>query len=414
MKLLRPSMSRNSRLLVFVILALLIINLFFLKLLTGNQKSLSQVKNNQASDLATLESNRSWTFQELADFFTAISRDQGAEYGYQILKDAKLPSDTDLHLLGHVVGDVLYEQESTDGMRLCTQEFRNACSHSIVVGTLLEKGEGSLSEITDACKKAPGGKGAYNMCFHGLGHGVLAYTDYDLEDAIYLCSKTGEQESAECVGGIIMEIISGGDHDKKRWTEQSKKYLSNPDPLFPCTASFIPAIAKNMCFMYLTPHLIARGGGSFANPTKQDIKTAMSFCSKLTLSQKSDRESCFSGFGKELVVLIPNRDIRMIDKMSDEQLIEVHKWCSLAGIVSDQIPCVNSALSSLYWGGENSANASIKFCSLALTQEIKVKCYDSFFNSVNYYSTNLDYKYDVCQNVEDNFKQTCIEKLLPQ
>jgi hypothetical protein len=66
------------------------------------------------------------------------------------------------------------------------------------------------------------------MCFHGLGHGVLAYTEYDLEKAVDICKRTGtkqynNEEYAECVGGAIMEIIGGGFHDPQKWAVQSKK-----------------------------------------------------------------------------------------------------------------------------------------------------------------------------------------------
>ena len=108
-----------------------------------------------------------------------------------MLKRASVPSGTDMHLLGHVVGDILYAQEGLKGIKTCTHDFRNACSHTIVVGLFSEQGEVALPKIAETCYQAPGGSGAYTMCFHGLGHGVLAYTGYDLTKAAQLCQKTG-------------------------------------------------------------------------------------------------------------------------------------------------------------------------------------------------------------------------------
>src|SRR3989344_6471857 len=77
-------------------------------------------------------------FKELSDRFAQLARERGGVYAFEVLKQADLPPNTDLHLLGHIVGDELYKQEGLAGIAHCTQDFRNACSHSIVIGTLNE------------------------------------------------------------------------------------------------------------------------------------------------------------------------------------------------------------------------------------------------------------------------------------
>ena len=107
------------------------------------------------------------SFKELSDRFVELASKKGAVYAYEILKQANLPQGTDFHLLGHVVGDELYKQKGVGAIADCTQDFRNACSHTIVIGALNEfGGEKALSLIRDACIKAPGGSGAYTMCYH--------------------------------------------------------------------------------------------------------------------------------------------------------------------------------------------------------------------------------------------------------
>ncbi|MEZ4200776.1 MAG: hypothetical protein R3B69_04350 [Candidatus Paceibacterota bacterium] len=53
--------------------------------------------------------------------------------------------------MGHAVGDILYEQEGISGMSICTHDFRNACSHTMVIGALIEFGTGAFPDIRDAC-----------------------------------------------------------------------------------------------------------------------------------------------------------------------------------------------------------------------------------------------------------------------
>jgi len=305
-------------------------------------------------------------FGQLSSFFTKLAQSKGAAYAYEVLGRASLPPNTDMHLLGHVVGDELYKQKGIDGMSVCTQDFRNACSHSIVVGYFLAHGERGLADIADACRKAPGGSGAYMMCFHGLGHGILAAVDYDLPRAVGLCQKTGNKESSQCVGGAVMEIISGGFHNKTQWEKQSKNYLSIINPLLPCTADYMPKSSRGQCLEYLTPRLVAAAGGSFEQgiPRDEVLKKAFSYCNE---------PACFAGFGKEFIVLVHNRDTRTLASMPDSEMRRVFALCALAGS-SGEVSCLTHALDSLYWGGENDPKGAKRFCAIMESQELKGSC----------------------------------------
>jgi hypothetical protein len=163
-------------------------------------------------------------FAPIRAFFVTMAQEKGGVYAFEVLKRAPLPPNTDLHLLGHAVGDELYKQQKFEGMKHCTHDFRNACSHSIVVGALLEKGLAVFDDVNAVCKTAPGGPGAYTMCFHGFGHGVLAYTDYEVPEAVELCKRTGTaefnfEEESQCIGGIVMEMY-GGINDPATWEEK--------------------------------------------------------------------------------------------------------------------------------------------------------------------------------------------------
>lgn len=319
-----------------------------------------------------------WSFDAYATYFESLAEEKGGGYAFEVLKQAELAPNTDLHLLGHVVGDVLYKQKGIDGMHVCTQDFRNACSHSIVVGLFTERGVDALRDIADACRNAPGGSGAYTMCFHGLGHGVLAYTLYDFEKAIPLCEKTGTElygnrEAIECIGGMVMELVGGGQHDVRAWEKSREVYLSDSDPLYPCNAAFIPENARAICYTYLTPHLLQFAGGDLGNPTETDFKNAFDYCATLS-NDFQNRDACVGGLGKEFVVLAHNRDIRNIGSMTTNEIIQTHEWCSLAGETPDQHSCRLTALRSLFWGGENDPNASFLFCENA-PFSFQTKCY---------------------------------------
>lgn len=353
---------------------------------------------------------KSLSFDELKTYFTDLSRKKGAIYAFEVLKIAPYPPNTDTHLLGHVVGDILYTQQGADAIKICTEDFRNACSHSIVVGLFTDKGEDSLSEIKEACKNAPGGIGAYIMCYHGLGHGILAYTGYDFPKTIGLCQKTGtfengNREYAECISGAVMEIISGGGHDRHLWVRQRPFYLKVDDPFYTCSPPFMPEEARSRCYDYLTPFLWEVVGGDINNPNERDFRESFKLCHQIT--EGNFRKICFGGFGKEFVGLAQSRDIRKVDQMGDDKFGKIVEWCNLASEKEGINECLAHALNSIFWGGENDYHASIRFCNIIYDSGSQNKCFLNLINQVSYYIKDSNIKATFCQEIPAQFSDEC-------
>jgi hypothetical protein len=385
---------------IFLTSSCLLMGMYLLQSSTVSYEEISQIKSGVS-------------FKDLSVFFANIANKKGAPYAFEILKRAPLPPGIDVHLLGHIVGDILYKQQGAKGILVCDQDFRNACSHTIVIGTLLEKGPDSLAEIAELCKQAPGGTGAYTMCFHGLGHGVLAYNDYELPLAVKMCEKAGlggasGREAIECVGGTIMEMIAGV-HDREMWQEKVKKYFKKNDPLFPCDASFMPEAMKGMCYTYLTPHLFQAAGADLGHPLPSQFKEAFTYCEPL---KGEDRKACFAGFGKEFIVLAQNRDIRKIDQMTSAQAATVLDWCYLALPADGRKHCVLSALGSMLWGGENDPKAAVQFCGLADSRMKNSDCLNELFSEVKFYIQDTSRREYICNVMEGDRKTLCQQKLL--
>lgn len=354
------------------------------------------------------------TFGELAEYFKGIAEGKGASYAFEVLRVAPLPRNIDLHLMGHVVGDELYKQEGFEGIKRCTDEFRNACSHSVVVGGLLEYGESALRDIADVCRNAPGGKGAYTMCFHGLGHGVLAFKGYSFEQGVGLCKKTGteefrNQEYVECVGGMVMEMIAGV-HDRVAWERQAEHYLNPEKPLSLCSAHFMEEPVQEICYIYLTPYLFQVAGADLGFPTPRDFEAAFRFCDAIPLTEERNRHACYSGFGKEFVVLAQDRDIRKIEDMNSEKLVRVAQWCDFAGEGKSVFACLGNALESLYWGGENDRDVAVRFCGLL--DDTKENCFKKLIDMVSFYIEDREYRTEFCEDVYAPLRSLCTEKLL--
>ena len=354
------------------------------------------------------------SFDELKNYFSNLSKEKGAKEAFEVLKEARVSPNTDMHLLGHVVGDILYEQQGAEGIKICTQDFRNACSHSIVVGLFTDKGEDALALIQEACKKAPGGLGAYIMCYHGLGHGILAYTGFDFTKTIDLCKKTatslnGSTEYPECVSGAVMEIISGGGHSRELWAIKRPEYLKKDNPFYICSPPFMPEEARGRCYDYITPFLWEALGADIDNPTQEDFQKSFKLCNQVT--QENYRNICFGGFGKEFVVLAQSRDIRRIDQMNNDQFRKIVDWCSLAQDNQGISACLSSALNSLYWGGENDRSIAIRFCKIMNNQNSQTLCFSSLIGQVRYYIQDYQYRESFCKELPYSLYNDCRNKL---
>jgi hypothetical protein len=352
-------------------------------------------------------------FKEITNYFIALSEEKGAVHAFEVLKRSPLPPNIDLHLIGHSVGNQLYIQEGLDGIALCTNDFRNACSHSIVIGALLADGLSVFDRVNEVCQKAPGGSGAYTMCFHGFGHGVLAYTGYDFEKAVELCERTGTseygfQESAECIGGMVMEMDDGV-HDREVWEAQRKNFVDQDRPLSLCQAEYMPKHAKERCYNYITPYMFDAAGAGSDIPTSDIFAKSFSYCETETDSEF--RRECYAGFGKEFIVLANNYDIQNIETIDDEKLQLVLDWCDEAGNALGARECKVEVVNSLYWGGENHYAVSIRYCSLITDTTTATACFNQFINNVSFYNQDPHYRTAVCSDIPSEYVAVCKQKL---
>lgn len=411
---------KYSKNITTLVSCLVLINILFLILLfRGNQARPHFDNSGNFSEVEELK-GKNMDFKQLSVFFTKLAESKGGEYGYKSLALATarsyLPANIDTHLLGHVVGDVLFKQQGVAGMQVCTDDLRNACSHSIVVGSLLERGPETLREIVKTCKLAPGGRGAYTMCIHGLGHGVLAYTEYDMAKAIDLCKtivnpdQYRSREFIECTGGTAMEMMAGV-NDREAWEKQKPNYFSDTDPLAPCNMKFMPVEAQPICYNFLTPHLFQAAGADLQHPTPEHYEKAFMFCDRIPKEQQENRDLCFAGFGKEFVVLVNDRNVQVVENMDDTKLKTVYAWCKLAKEQYGIKPCINSALQSLFWGGENSRSASLHFCGLINPEDDKKFCFDNLIWAVSYYITDPGYKKEFCLELPGDYQSDCRSRL---
>ncbi len=119
------------------------------------------------------------------------------------------------------------------------------------------------------------------QCIHGLGHGLMIYTGYDLPGSLKTCDdlRTGF-DRVSCSGGVFMENFNSS-------YGVTSKYLRKNDPIYPCNT--VAERHKLYCYLLVTANLLRVSG--------YDQAKAADGC---RLSEKAWVKTCFESFGRDV------------------------------------------------------------------------------------------------------------------
>ena len=118
-------------------------------------------------------------------------------------------------------------------------------------------------------------------CTHGLGHGLMITTGYDLPLALKVCDRLStHRDNRSCNGGVFMENVSNFYGVQSRW-------LRDDDPLYPCDA--VATSDKFECYELVTSHIVRANGG--------DWKKTAETCAGV---ENGWRSTCFWSFGRDV------------------------------------------------------------------------------------------------------------------
>ncbi|MEQ1678394.1 MAG: hypothetical protein ABL876_16990, partial [Chitinophagaceae bacterium] len=254
-------------------------------------------------------SSVSWDYDSYVAYFTDLAEKKGARYAFDVLIEAPMPHGVDIHEIGHHIGYVLYEQKGIGGISECTEALQNACAHAVIIQTLIEHGLSALGEVANVCAEAPGGRGAYAVCFHGVGHGILAYLDYDYKSAVSECRNVYDSvrlaegppriENIEnvwlqCVSGATMELMQGS-HDVLMREKMQEVYMPASDVRMPCNASYVPDEVRSACYTYVTGRFFEAAGATRGIPSPEFYPKTFSYCEKITATDAKSIDACYRG-----------------------------------------------------------------------------------------------------------------------
>lgn len=207
----------------------------------------------------------------------------------------------------------------------------------------------TLNDITNAMNTVCEVNGLeVGKCYHGIGHGIMFYTDNDLPKSLRLCDtyQTSEKK-VRCSEGVFMENFS---------TDQNlhpSVYLKPDDPMYPCrglAGLFSLSLSieyKQTCYFYAPLY--------FLSLHIDNYKLAMNWCQS---AEKDDIWYCTNGVGSRAI----KQNIKL-PKMVEE--------ICLSGIKDQIKPCIDGMV-SYYLVDSNSLKNARQMCATMQKENIQM------------------------------------------
>lgn len=289
---------------------------------------------------------------------------------------------SEAHYVGHAAYDLLRERAFVE----CNESCHSGCYHGAMEALFWDVAPSELTQkIQDTCLSLETPFEIF-QCFHGSGHGFLAFTGYDVPKALEQCEKLGTREAtSSCYGGIFMENVVAGLGLAPGNTGHVTEWLSWDDPLYPCDLYTNNQDAAERCYEMQTSWMLVI--------FTQDYDKVVDACLG---AEESMIPICFRSFGRDVTgnfLRKPEDIIPYCDKVPDPY----YPSC-IYGAVSTTIN---------FWGSDIGIRAA-EFCEAVDKPTGKDACYDRFIERVPFIFATEDAQIEACDTIsEEPYHERC-------
>lgn len=220
------------------------------------------------------------------------------------------------HSFAHELGHAAYKKYNDFAIAMSYQD--ELCASGYIHGVVessFTKSANIFSTLNTVCEGADPGKFFGQDCYHGVGHGLMYFTDNNLPKALEYCHSYKDGEAASsCVNGVFMENFNT---DQKAHVSE---YLHEDDPFYPC-AEQGNVEDKNLCYLYAPTYFLDLNGG--------DYVSALNWCQG---AAEEFRHSCYVGVGNLAIKRNP-KDPKKVEELCMTQEGEARAQC-IYGLVT--------------------------------------------------------------------------------
>ena len=226
------------------------------------------------------------------EHYQTIVANQGVESAIADIKDAYEKSSyvrSNCHQLMHVIGQAAgdrygYMAEAyARGTEFCWSGYYHGVMVSIITKIGYQNIKSQLNTICADIGASQRYSFAHYNCAHGLGHGVMLVSAYELFDALKTCDTLSDDwERESCYGGVFMENIMAEINP-----DHATKYLKSDALLYPCTA--VERRYKQQCYLMQTSHAL--------QATSYNFGRVFALCDGV---ETAYRDTCYQSLGRDV------------------------------------------------------------------------------------------------------------------
>ena len=322
--------------------------------------------------------------QDVIDLFrddtllNAFVKRYGPAATVRILSENAHSVGVDCHQRAHVMGRLAYEQFGAIAFSLAGHECHSGGYHGATEAFFRDRGTSHLqSDIGVVC-----GAGLNDFfrhqCVHGIGHGLMAWTSYEIFDALELCDLLGAvSDQQSCFSGVFMENVGGGLSGSMG---HFSEFLSD-DPHFPCNILDDRYVVP--CYFFQSSRMIQVFGG--------DFERLAAACAEAPAVAHA---VCFGSMG---------RDVGGVTRGDPERAIRL---CSHAEDPANRLDCLDGAVQDSFWDPAGADNA-LGFCQTLEGDEEKRRCYSTIVERAGFVLDDTLALEGFCGRVEAGYRDGC-------
>ena len=255
------------------------------------------------------------------------------------------------HDPAHDVGRFTFEVYGENAFTKCSMGCHSGCYHGAVEAYFREYGTSNLKTDIDTICAASPNNFVSHQCHHGLGHGLMAWSNYQLFTALEGCDLLENKGSREsCYSGVFMENIVQSMASFLDIEGHTTEYISD-DPHYPCT--IVGDKYEPYCYFLQTDRMIQLADGN--------LEMLVDTCS--AVENDYSRTNCFTSLG------------RTVSGQNQKQPEHIINTCNLIQNADNREQCLIGAIHDTFWDVPGKEDGLI-FCSLLTTKRDTDLCYN--------------------------------------
>ncbi len=336
-------------------------------------------------DLDALPSARppEMTFEDYTALLTDMEkvRESMRTYGpartLELLRLGEVETGLDCHGGAHHLGRMAFAEYGAAAAFGLAESCQSGMRHGVMEQLFAGRGIASLAEDVDVLCPEAGAAFGRHQCLHGVGHGVMAWTAYELEDALEICGRLGAGPGRRsCYSGVFMENVVSG---LSGTVGQKSSYVDSEDPHFPCNV--LPERYVSDCYWFQTSQMLI--------VFDQDLEAVAAACMEAPLIA---RRSCFGSYG---------RDVGGAHRQNPYLAAQ---YCGLPESLRHRSDCIDGAARTIFWD-ETEQDAGLALCAEVEEPIVGEACFQSIVSQAHAVAPDLG---PFCGRLPDRWRERCL------